>query len=105
VALQMGARLAQSLSSPGKAPEPFEYRDKGSMATIGRDRAVVDIGKIHLSGRLAWFAWLFVHLMTLLGMRNRTVVFINWMWNYFTFSAGLRLLFRPDKYPLRDHWA
>lgn len=105
VALQMGARLAQNLSSPDKAPEPFEYRDKGSMATIGRDRAVVDIGKIHLSGRLAWFAWLFVHLMTLLGMRNRTVVFINWMWNYFTFSAGLRLLFRPDKYPLRDHWA
>ena len=104
VALQMGATLAYNLSHP-EAMKPFEYRDKGSMATIGRDRAVVDIGKIHLSGRLAWFAWLFVHLMTLLGMRNRTVVFINWMWSYFTFSAGLRLLFRPDKYPLRNHWS
>lgn len=105
VALQMGANLAANLSRPDKAPRPFEYRDKGSMATIGRDRAVVDIGKMHLKGRLAWFAWLVVHLMTLLGMRNRTVVFINWMWSYFTFSAGLRLLFRPDKYPLRHHWA
>ena len=105
VALQMGANLAANLSSPDKEPRPFEYRDKGSMATIGRDRAVVDIGKVHLKGRLAWFAWLVVHLMTLLGMRNRTVVFINWMWSYFTFSAGLRLLFRPDKYPLRHHWA
>ncbi len=105
VALQMGANLAANLSRPDKEPRPFEYRDKGSMATIGRDRAVVDIGKVHLKGRLAWFAWLVVHLMTLLGMRNRTVVFINWMWSYFTFSAGLRLLFRPDKYPLRHHWA
>lgn len=103
VALQMGANLARTLSTPDRK-KPFEYDDRGSMATIGRNRAVVDIGKMHMSGRLAWFAWLVVHLMTLLGMRNRTVVFINWMWNYFTYSAGLRLLLRPDRYPYRHYW-
>ena len=103
VALQMGAQVARNLSRPDK-PKPFVYRDKGSMATIGRNRAVVDMGKIHLSGRLAWWAWLLVHLMTLMGVRNRTVVFINWMWNYFNFSAGLRLLLRPQRYPYRNYW-
>ena len=81
-----------------------KYRDKGSMATIGRNRAVVDIGRFHLRGRLAWLVWMCVHLVSLLGMRNRTVVFINWMWGYFTFSSGLRLLMRPDRYPLRSYW-
>lgn len=103
VALQQGAALAYNLSHPDSM-KPFEYRDKGSMATIGRNRAVVNIGKMHMSGRPAWFAWLFVHLVTLLGFRNRTVVFINWMWSYFTFSAGLRLLLRPDRYPYRNYW-
>lgn len=101
VAIQQGEALAQTLS--GK-PRPFVYRDKGTMATIGRNRAVVDMGRVHLSGRLAWLAWLFVHLMLLLGVRNRTVVFINWVWNYFTFSGSLRLFFRPDRYPLRNYW-
>ncbi len=104
VALQQGKNLAYNLSNPKDKQRPFEYNDKGSMATIGRNRAVVDMGKIHLSGRIAWWAWLIVHLMTLMGMRNRAVVFINWMWSYFNFSAGLRLLIRPDRYPLRKHW-
>ncbi len=104
VALQQGANLARNLSNPSGTPKAFEYNDKGSMATIGRDRAVVDMGKVHLSGRLAWWAWLVVHLMTLLGMRNRAVVFLNWMWSYFNFSAGLRLLIRPDRYPYRNYW-
>ncbi len=103
VALQMGASLARNLSKPSQS-KPFRYHNKGSMATIGRNKAVVDIGKLHLSGRIAWFAWLVVHLMTLLGMRNRTVVFINWMWSYFNFSAGLRLLMRPGRFPLRNYW-
>lgn len=102
VAIQMGRNLARNLS--GDKLKPFRYHDKGSMATIGRNRAVADIGKIHLSGLFAWMAWLFVHLITLLGMRNRAVVLINWMWNYFTFSTGLRLLMRPQRYPLRTHW-
>ena len=104
MALQQGANLARNLSNPSGTPKAFEYNDKGSMATIGRDRAVVDMGKVHLSGRLAWWAWLVVHLMTLLGMRNRAVVFLNWMWSYFNFSAGLRLLIRPDRYPYRNYW-
>ncbi len=103
-ALQQGANVANNLSHPHREAKAFEYHDKGSMATIGRNRAVVDIGKLHMSGRIAWFAWLVVHLMTLLGMRNRAVVLINWMWSYFTFSAGLRILIRPEKYPLRKYW-
>ncbi|MDE6134931.1 MAG: NAD(P)/FAD-dependent oxidoreductase [Muribaculaceae bacterium] len=101
-AIQMARNLARNLS--GRIPRVFVYRDKGSMATIGRNRAVVDIGKAHLSGRMAWIAWLIVHLMSLLGMRNRAVVLIDWIWNYCTFSSGLRLIMRPDRYPFRSHW-
>lgn len=104
VALQQGANLAHNLSRPGSDRRPFRYRDRGSMATIGRNRAVVDMGRMHLSGAPAWWAWLVVHLMSLLGMRNRAVVLINWIWSYFNFSAGLRLLMRPDRYPLRKYW-
>ncbi len=105
VAMQQARCLARNLSrADGEAPEVFVYRDKGSMATIGRNRAVVDMGRLHLRGRVAWLVWMGVHLVSLLGMRNRTVVFINWIWGYFTFSSGLRLLLRPDRYPLRSYW-
>lgn len=104
VAMQQARELARNLGRDSGRRKPFKYRDKGSMATIGRNRAVVDIGRFHLRGRLAWLVWMCVHLMSLLGMRNRTVVFINWMWGYFTFSSGLRLLMRPDRYPLRSYW-
>ncbi len=103
VALQMGAALARNLSNPDRRV-PFVYHDKGSMATIGRNRAVVNIGKMHLSGWFAWFTWLTVHLMSLLGMRNRAMVLLNWIWNYWTFSGGYKLLFRPDRYPVRTYW-
>ncbi len=102
VALQMGKNLAKNLTR--KEPKPFSYKDKGSMATIGRNRAVVDMGSFHLSGYPAWIAWIVVHLLSLLGMRNRAVVLINWTWSYFTFATGLRLLMRPDRYPLRVYW-
>lgn len=105
VAIQQARCLARNLSrADGEKAETFVYRDKGSMATIGRNRAVVDMGRLHLRGRVAWFVWMGVHLVSLLGMRNRTVVFINWIWGYFTFSSGLRLLMRPDRYPLRSYW-
>lgn len=104
VAIQMGRKLAHNLSRPENR-SPFVYHDKGSMATIGRNRAVVDMGKVHLSGFVAWMTWLFVHLISLLGFRNRTIVFINWMWSYFNYSAGLRLLFRPGRYPERKYWS
>lgn len=102
VAMQQAKTLARNLSKETR--EPFKYHDKGSMATVGRNRAVVDIDKLHLNGRVAWLAWMGVHLMSLLGMRNRTVVFINWVWGYFNFSSGLRLMLRPDRYPLRSYW-
>lgn len=103
VAIQQGRNLADNLSRPDRR-KPFVYRDKGSMATIGRNRAVVDMGRIHLSGRIAWLAWMFIHLISLLGMRNRLVVLLNWTHSYFTFSSGLRVMLRPGKYPLRSYW-
>lgn len=103
VAIQQARTLGRNLSS-GRFDEPFRYKDKGSMATIGRNRAVVDIGRTHLSGWPAWVAWMGVHLISLLGMRNKAVVLLNWMVSYFTFSAGLRLMLRPSKYPLRSYW-
>lgn len=98
-AIQQGRTLAKNLNS-GKFDEPFSYYDKGSMATIGRNRAVVDMGKVHFRGFLAWMAWMAVHLVTLLGMRNKTVVFINWIWSYFGFSTSLRMLLRGAPTPL-----
>lgn len=103
VAIQQARTLGRNLNS-GRFDRPFVYRDMGSMATIGRNRAVVDMGRTHLSGWLAWIVWMAVHLMSLLGMRNKAVVLINWMVSYFTFSAGLRLMLRPSKYPLRSYW-
>lgn len=103
VAIQQGRTLAENLNN-GTFFRKFSYRDKGSMATVGRNRAVVDLGRRHFGGWIAWMTWMAVHLLSLLGMRNRTVVFINWMWNYFTFSSGLRLIMRPSRYPLRSYW-
>ena len=82
------------------AEPPFPFRDKGSMATIGRNRAVVDMGKAHFSGFLAWLLWMAVHLMSLMGMRNRVMVFFNWCLNYFNFGSPLRVLMRPSRLPL-----
>ena len=81
----------------GKDMKPFSYFDKGSMATVGRNRAVADIGKFTLGGFLAWFAWLGVHLYFLVGVRNRIVVFLNWTYNYFNFDRAARLIIRPYK--------
>lgn len=97
-AIQQGRRLAANLNDPERR-RPFEYNDKGSMATIGRNRAVVDMGKIHFNGWIAWMAWMFVHLISLLGMRNKIVVLLNWIWSYFNFSTSMRMILRPSKYP------
>lgn len=103
VAIQQGKTLARNLNRPDRR-KPFVYHDKGSMATIGRNRAVVDMGKMHLSGWIAWMAWMFIHLISLLGMRNKIVVLVNWTYSYFSFSSGLRLMLRPGKYPIRSYW-
>lgn len=73
----------------------FIYKDKGSMATIGRNKAVVDLGPLRFQGVFAWFVWTFVHLMYLVGFRNRLVVFVNWAWNYISYDKGIQLIIRP----------
>jgi NADH dehydrogenase len=96
-AIQQGTLLAKNLINiiKGKPTENFKYFDKGSMATVGRNRAVVDIGKIRFQGIFAWFTWMFVHLMTLVGFRNKLIVFVNWVWSYFSYDRGTRLIIRP----------
>lgn len=103
VAIQMARNLARTLNDSSTA-KPFSYHDKGSMATVGKNRAVVNMGKTFLSGRVAWWAWMFIHLISIMGMRNKINVMLNWVWNYVTYSTSLRLLLRPTKYPLRRHW-
>jgi NADH dehydrogenase len=71
---------------------PFQYLDKGSLATIGRAAAIAQFGKIHISGFIAWLAWLFVHILFLIGFRNRLLVFIQWAWSYVTYERGARLI-------------
>lgn len=100
VAIQQGRFLARCLNSD-KWGRPFSYKDKGSMATIGRNRAVVDMGRFHLGGFMAWLAWMFIHLISLLGMRNKINVLINWFWAYFNYNTSLRLLLAGSKYPKR----
>ncbi|HUH46883.1 MAG TPA: hypothetical protein VLZ54_07005 [Arenibacter sp.] len=78
-----------------KSLDPFVYKDRGSMATIGRNKAVVDIGNFRFRGVFAWFIWMFVHLFFLIGFRNRVVVFINWVYNYVRFDRHARLIIRP----------
>jgi NADH:quinone reductase (non-electrogenic) len=96
-AIQMGKFAARQIrrSVDGKPREAFEYLDKGSLATIGRSRAVADLGKLHFSGYFAWLAWLFVHLLFLIGFRNRLFVMIEWAWAYFTYNHGARLITGP----------
>ena len=80
------------LSGQPARREPFHYWDKGSLATIGRAAAVAQFGKIHISGFMAWLAWLFVHILFLIGFRNRVLVFIQWAWSYFTYERSARLI-------------
>ncbi|MDE6084248.1 MAG: NAD(P)/FAD-dependent oxidoreductase [Muribaculaceae bacterium] len=106
-ALQQGKLLAENLNlKPEKADKakPFRYKDKGTMATVGKHLAVAKIGNLTLGGGLAWLAWMFVHLVTIMGMRNKVSVLTNWIWNYFSYSTSLRILQRPTKYPMRRHW-
>lgn len=94
VAMQMGRYVARLISegSEGKAREPFRYVDKGSMATIGRSRAIAQMGSMKLTGTLAWLAWLLVHIWYLIGFRNRLLVLFDWAWSYFTYRRGARLI-------------
>jgi NADH dehydrogenase len=94
VAMQQGRFVARQIVRriDARSPETFVYRDKGSMATIGRSRAVAEIGKIRLSGFIAWLTWLLVHIYYLVDFHNRTIVIINWAWSYLTYRRGARLI-------------
>jgi NADH dehydrogenase len=97
VAIQQAKKLGKNLPKiiQDKTPKPFSYNDLGSMATIGRHRAVVDLPKWKFQGFFAWMIWLGVHLFQLIGVKNRLFVFINWLWNYLTYDQSLRLIIRP----------
>jgi len=96
VAMQQGRHAARNIlrMTKNREPQRFRYWDKGSMATIGRNKAVADLNFVHLSGLPAWLVWLFVHIIFLVGFRNRLAVLFQWAWAYFTFNAGARLITR-----------
>lgn len=98
-AIQQGKLLGKNIIRliQKQQMEAFEYKDKGSMATIGRNKAVVDLPKFHFSGFFAWFVWMFVHLFSLIGFKNKAVVFLNWVYNYIRFDREGRLIIRPYK--------
>jgi NADH dehydrogenase len=94
VAIQQGLNLSRNFLLMKRNAElrPFKYIDRGSMATIGRNRAVADLPFIRFSGFIAWLTWMFVHLMAIVGVKNRLLIFVNWMWNYLTYDQSLRLI-------------
>ncbi|SRX55005.1 NAD(P)/FAD-dependent oxidoreductase [Aequorivita sp. CIP111184] len=98
-AIQQGKHLGKNFRKilKGAPIEPFKYFDKGTMATVGRNKAVVDIGKLHFGGAIAWFLWMFVHLWFLVGFRNRVVTFFNWTYSYINYDRAARLIIRPFK--------
>lgn len=100
-AIQQGRQLAKNLRrlAQGKSPEPFRYTDLGSMATIGRHLAVADLPFWKTQGLLAWMMWLFIHLLYILGTKNKVFVFLNWVWNYITYDQSLRLVIKPWRKP------
>jgi NADH dehydrogenase len=105
VAMQMGRHAAKNILRlmRGDKSRSFRYFDKGSMATIGRNKAIADLKFARFGGFLAWLTWLFVHLIFLIGLRNRLQVLFQWTWAYITFGRGARLIygtFRPKKEPI-----
>ncbi len=99
VAIQQGRQLAGNIRrmEKGRKLRPFHYKNLGSMATIGRNKAVAEFCGIRMSGFVAWIVWLVVHLRSILGVRNKLIVFLNWVWNYFNYNQSLRMIFYPQK--------
>jgi NADH dehydrogenase len=98
VAIQQANLLAKNLEKieSGKPLVSFHYKDKGNLATVGRNLAVAEIGNIKLRGFVAWFVWMLVHLMSIIGVKNKLFILINWMWQYFTYDQSLRLIIKPS---------
>ncbi|WP_205771819.1 NAD(P)/FAD-dependent oxidoreductase [Mucilaginibacter terrenus] len=107
VAIQMGELTGKNINRliKGEPTEPFKYNDKGSLATIGRNKAIADLGKIKFQGFFAWLIWMFVHLISLMGGRNKIIVFINWVASYMSYNGGSRLIirkFEPEQLVNKD---
>jgi NADH dehydrogenase len=98
-AMQQGKLLGKNIIAllEGGQMQAFRYKDMGSMATIGRNKAVVDLNTYKTQGLIAWFVWMFVHLISIVGYRNRLVVLMNWMWSYFSYDKGIRLIIGNNK--------
>ncbi len=104
VAIQQANCLGKNLLAAlkNKPWKPFAYKDLGSMATVGKKMAVVDLPMISFQGIFAWFVWLFVHLMAILGVRNKLFIFLTWAWKYLSFDPSLRLLIRPRAFKVKE---
>ena len=97
VAINQGKNLAKNFKKNSEKDwQEYEYIDRGSMATIGKHRAVVDLPKFKFQGFLAWYFWMFLHLMLILSVRNKIAIFFNWMWSYFNKDSSLRLIIAPS---------
>ena len=101
VAIQQGRFVAKQIGADltGRPRRAFRYRDKGNLAVIGKARAIADFGRIHLSGPIAWLTWCFVHILFLIGFRNRALVIFEWAWAYLTDKRGARLITGPIEHP------
>lgn len=102
-AMQQGKNLAKNLKAllHNQPLKPFSYKNLGSMATVGRNKAVVELPKKRFGGFLAWATWMFVHLRSIFGIKNKWIIFINWVWNYFTYNSSLRLIIRRREAKLK----
>ena len=98
VAINQAKMLAKNFKAmvQNKPMREFEYKDLGSMATIGRNKAVVDLPRMHFKGYFAWLVWMFLHLMLILSVKNKLIIFINWAWAYLTKDTSLRLILKGD---------
>jgi len=97
VAIQGGEHTARVIAARlrGREDAPFRYRDKGTMATVGRGAAVAQIGPLHINGLIGWLIWLFIHLLYLVGFRSRLIALWTWGWNYFFYDRPVRLITLP----------
>lgn len=104
VAIQQGKLLAKNLKrlDKGKPMKPFHYHDLGTLATVGRNKAIADLKKVKLHGFIAWVVWMGVHLRSILGVKNKVVVLIEWIWNYFSYDQSLRLIITIPKKKKED---
>ena len=98
-AMQQGRLLAKNIKNliDKKPLKPFRYLDKGSMATVGRNKAVADLKSFKFQGLFAWFVWMFIHLISIIGFKNKLLTFLTWMWNYFSYDKSNRLIISRPK--------